>query len=665
MSSIGNPFVECTSRDMSYLDVFRYWCDPFRCYKIDYALLQKSTTPIIVEGPRGSGKTMILKYISYYCQKEMLAASKVNNPKSEITKLIKNGTIGVYFRYKEDFGSLFKLLNCSQNTKDQLFLYYFELYVLEEIINILIDIERHGLISAAAAHDFVANLNNTVGGENNTLTDVFNCFEDKIRMLDSWVRNSRYMENAERDVSDIIGNEDIRSICKNISESFDILRNIRFIIIIDEYENAGRYQRILNTLIKQVDEKTNISYRIGVRPMGIETFNTNLSTEFLQKDRDYVLFELLASETTPYKLFLEEVARRRLNAIPFYSDNNLTSIKELLGARENLDVEANDVVKGSKKHFDVVFKENNIVLSPEEMQQIAYRENPLMEMLNIIWVLRGISPSTVSAAMNGYLKGEYKANDMNDSIELAKKYKLDYSDKYRFQLMSILLGIYGKNKKYYSFNTFAYLSSGSVNDFISLCRNVFYHVTDDCSMDIIKDRRIPIETQSKGAEETAVEQLDKIRLSCDHGLEMYSFAFNMGGVFREYHRDKYAKYPETNQFAFENEVEISNRPLLEDVYCSLIKWGVIIKKPRIQGISIGRRKGRLYYLNRMLCPIFGISYRTRGGFNFVVTTSLFERLLKGEVEPETIINWKESEKKIMVKENDKNNNKQISIFEVM
>lgn len=209
MSNIGNPFVECTSRDMSYLEVFRYWCDPFYCYKIDYELLQKSTTPIIVEGPRGSGKTMILKYISYYCQKEIIGASEVDNQKTAIKEIIKNGTIGVYFRYKDDFGSLFKLLNCSQDTKDQLFLYYFELYVLEEIFGILIDIEKHGLINEFDSREFVANLNNLSGGENSTLTDVLNCFEKKIRTLDNWVRNSRYLENAERDVSDIIGNEDV------------------------------------------------------------------------------------------------------------------------------------------------------------------------------------------------------------------------------------------------------------------------------------------------------------------------------------------------------------------------------------------------------------------------------------------------------------------------
>ena len=152
---------------------------------------------------------------------------------------------------------------------------------------------------------------------------------------------------------------------------------------------------------------------------------------------------------------------------------------------------------------------------------------------------------------------------------------------------------------------------------------------------------------------------------------MYSFAMNIGGLFKLLHRDVYAKYPETNQFAFENEVEIESRPLLKEVRNSLIKWGVIVKRPRIQSISIGRRKGTLYYLNRIFSPIFGISFRTRGGYNFVMSTSLFESLLKEAWEAEKIKAWKDKKNKNTPLSNGKNckseenvDPNQISMFEV-
>ena len=69
----------------------------------------------------------------------------------------------------------------------------------------------------------------------------------------------------------------------------------------------------------------------------------------------------------------------------------------------------------------------------------------------------------------------------------------------------------------------------------------------------------------------------------------------------------------------------------------MIKWGVIEKKHNLQRISIGRRKGDLYYLNRLLAPIFGISYRTRGGYNFVIKTNTFEQMLSNSMEASSII----------------------------
>lgn len=75
---------------------------------------------------------------------------------------------------------------------------------------------------------------------------------------------------------------------------------------------------------------------------------------------------------------------------------------------------------------------------------------------------------------------------------------------------------------------------------------------------------------------------------------------NMGGLFKSFNRDEYARYPETNQFAFENEIEIEKKPILREVRNSLIKLGVIVKRPLMQSISIGKRKGTLYYLNPVM-----------------------------------------------------------------
>ena len=640
MKSIGNPFVECTSRDMSYKEVFQYWCDPFSCYAIDYDTLRKSMTPVIVEGPRGSGKTMILKYISYFCQKELLNASNEGNASDILTHIIESESIGIYFRYKDDFGSLFQSLKCSKSSKERLFIYYFEMYVLDELIAVFSDLFSSGALSIEKTEVFISRMNHLLSASAADFDGLLECIRRRIRLVDKWIQKSRYIDQSEDSLYVLADRDDfIQETCKCITRTFPELKPVRFLVIIDEYENAGEYQRILNTLIKQVDHTSNVTYRVGVRPKGIATLDTNVANEGLQIDRDFLLYVLQSQNMTVYKAFVEQIANRRLNSETYYRSNHLTNIKELLGAIENLDEEARSVVKNSKKHFDILkkkFEQNDF---DQIVEAISYPSSPLMEMLNILWVLRDIPYEKVRVAMNGYINGLYKREDNTEETTLSKKYKLDYSDKYRLQLLFVLLGFYSQTKKYYSFNTFCYLSSGAVNDFISLCRNVFYQLDEKYYDNCQSSRLIPVSLQAKGAESTAIEQMDKVRLCNEHGLEMYSFAMNMGELFKYLHKDIHAKYPETTQFAFANEIEIENRPLLNAVRDSLIKWGVIIKKSRIQSISIGRRKGSLYYLNRMFCPIFGISYRTRGGYNYVLATDLFELLLKEQLDAGKIVSW--------------------------
>lgn len=674
MNNIGNPFVECTSRDMSFKDVSQYWCDPFACYAIDYNTLTRSTTPVIVEGPRGSGKTMILKYISYFCQKEFLSSTHKDSDELDILYSIRqSGSLGIYFRYKDDFGSLFRFLNCSKSSKERLFLYYFEVYVLDELLRILSDMEEDGALKSEYTKSLIDAINNILHTDAETLQAFKFSIQEKIQKVDRWVRKSRYLDSAEDVLQELIDGENyILQVCKCIGSCIPELSDVRFLVIIDEYENAGEYQRILNTLLKQVDHTSNVTYRIGVRPRGMSTLETNVGTEFLQIDRDFLLYVLQMQKMTDYKAFVREIANRRLNSVDFFAENGLTDIQILLGKKENLDNEARTLTKNNPtKHFEILKKKFTPSEYTKIIDMIRCTSSPLMEMLNIVWILRGVPGKKVSMAMQGYIAGRHKETGNSEEIELARKYKLDYSDKYRTQMMFILLGIYAQNKKYYSFNTFAYLSSGAVNDFISLCRNVFYLLDESYYIRASSDPLIPISLQAKGAENTAIEQMDKIRLCNEYGTEMYSFAMNIGGLFKLLHKDVYAKYPETNQFAFENEVEIESRPLLKEVRNSLIKWGVIVKRPRIQSISIGRRKGTLYYLNRIFSPIFGISFRTRGGYNFVMPTTLFEILLKEAWDAEKIRSWKDKKNNDIPPTNNESHKNaeaidpdQISLFEV-
>ena len=248
-----------------------------------------------------------------------------------------------------------------------------------------------------------------------------------------------------------------------------------------------------------------------MRPRGMENNTTLVAGEKLQPDRDYLLRELVFDESKKYREFIIKVCERRLNNEPFFKENKLTDIVKILGEKEDIDKEAEEVAK-EKKMFDLLadrYSQNELELVKKELSA----PKKLMEMYNILRVLRG-----EDYHITGRLSKEYSRVIENDSDELLQNYKSGYSNKYRMSLLYILLSICGnKQKQYYSFNTFFYLSSGAVNDFISLCRNTFNYSDDEMIFSLLKGNPIDQKIQTKVAMQTAQDQLKKLAMSQKYG----------------------------------------------------------------------------------------------------------------------------------------------------
>ena len=69
----------------------------------------------------------------------------------------------------------------------------------------------------------------------------------------------------------------------------------------------------------------------------------------------------------------------------------------------------------------------------------------------------------------------------------------------------------------------------------------------------------------------------------------------------------------------------------------LINSGAVIKAERKQHITIGKQKGCIYKLNRIFAPIYQFSYRTRGGYNHILSSEDFLKMLKESIDPQKYI----------------------------
>lgn len=630
-----NPFVSCTAKDMNYEEVSKFWCSPFSLSSsLDEDSMKRSITPIFLEGARGSGKTMLLKHISYFCQNKTLDSSDEN---SIINYIETNGYLGIYFNYKIEFATMLDDINGTSFYKEQLFRHHYELLMAREIVKVLKDILDREQNDAILSSCTTKALSESFGKDFSSVDEAFEHLNRQIYEFGVDINKLSFTNASSIDVPAAF----LEGMIGCIRKYIDAFRSITIVLIIDEYENIGPYQRVINSLIKQVDCETNITYRIGYRPGGIFTYDTHIGKERLAINRDFLLQHIRFDDQKTYKSFLEEVANRRLTS---EGTNSICpkDIISILGQDENYEEEARKIVpKGQKKHFQIL-KQQFPSIDKKQMSDtisaLSCDDNPLLEMLNIVWYTRGRSLQEISQAMKLYLKKDYTG--------IGKKYKNDYVNKYKLSLLFLLTSIYKKQKQYYSFNTFAYLSGGSVKNFISLCRNTFFQL-DESYFENSKDNPlIPTSCQTKGAQSTAEQELSQLRLSRDYGENLYNFTYNMGNFLSLFHKDKRLRYPETNQFGFKRESDIVTDPFLDTVLNSLIRWGAIVKKPKDQRLSLTEnRKGSLFYLNRIYSPIFDISWRTRGGFNPLLTKDIFLEMITTSLNPEQI--WDET----VVKEN--------------
>ena len=391
--------------------------------------------------------------------------------------------------------------------------------------------------------------------------------------------------------------------------------SITVIILLDEYENFLVYQqKVLNTLLRFT--KAHIKFRIGMRLEGFRTYDMIAEEDFIKEGREYrkVVFEEIVNKSNEYQKFLCEISRKRLKAIPLLKERGFTDIKKILSVSEDLEQEAIELYKQKPERIILHFSSK---LPIKDLEQVRCPTNPLLELMNCVWLARGVSAEKTIKSMNDYLNKK-KSED-------GEKYRSDYINKYKLSLAFLLCSIYHKPKQYYSFNTFAFLSSGIVGHFIELCRRSFA-AADWGDADILFNEGIIKKAfQHKAAIEfSSAEKQQIVRIETYGGL-ISKFVENIGNIFRGYHLDFKMRYPETNQFAI-NLDSIQDKEL-QSAMKAAVRWTIIQRKPKIQRSGPSENLQDIYTINRIFSPSFQISYRTRGGKSVSLKEASLKKLM--------------------------------------
>jgi hypothetical protein len=629
MSNYKNPFAEYNSNVMSSEQISELFAEPFDLFDIKLNDVLSEKTSIIFIGGRGTGKTMLLRQFSYNVQRISLP------DRTFLEKVKTNKYIGIYFRVDNPLLRSLDIISSYSNDAEfaeSVFTHYFELTIFKEYLEIIktffvdskikkgdrsyseIITEIKKLFSCLGDTSFerIVDINGLISFVVNQINYIWKYQSEKAIDIENTVK---FKPICGMMLQGRLTNEFLNTSIVEIMG----LSDVNFLLLIDEFENFSEtQQRVLNTAMRFA-KPYGARFRIGMRPNGFKTFGTLDNTDFIKEGRDYCKvefgFPFIKKNNEPaYRNLVKTIADKRLALTSEYRSK---SIADFLGESEDLEAEAKEIVKGRDNHIEVFISLINSHFGKNYVKDdisLLRHDNPLFEMENLRLLLSGKGFEYVTKAFNDYRNGI--------ESEEQKKYANDYDKKYKLTFVFVLCSIYRIEKKgYYSFSDYCQLSSGIIGCFIELCRRAFdiaYFKEREALLSGIISKKI----QTDAAYEYAQSEREMIQRISVYGGKLCTFIDNIGNVFSVIHKDIYMRYPETNLFpAILGNLSDENKKVLETA-CT---WSLLVKKPNTQDVKGNNQKQDIYYLNRVLAPVFKISYRTRGGLNPVsVTNEYFE-----------------------------------------
>lgn len=594
---LENPFEKVTAEQLNHDLIAYLFAKPEEA--IYSKLIGRENYRII--GGWGSGKTMLLKYISFETQVEALRENIRKRGEREVKEQLRDefkkmGFIGVYLKTGQSgFKPFLKPGGEFKESGEILFGHYFNLLILERILSIIICGKNEGIFNISPEEEVELSKKIfskfSVIGKSTVSVEMLNfqSIKDKVK---TWRLEIETFLNT-RDLEESLSYKDVLSIYPTSIRTFldEVIQDIqntlkdfsqmRFYILLDECDLLSKgQQKVINTIIKP--RFTTMVFKLASRPPDIKTMETidegvGLTDREIKK---LYLDEMYDPSSKSYRDLCYRVAKKRLEKYGY----PLTDIRKILGKYEVED----EVGKGE---------------------------------------------------IESYLKKHYP-----NKQRVRNKFKEVYKD-FKVAACFQILRNKGLKKKYAGFNTFVMLSSGIMLHFLELCRETFtfsygrYIIVDKNKNIIFKSTPLPIEIQDKAAQKVSeefyrniegrAESLKDTSVDMEFGGKIQYIVSVLGGIFR----DKLMSFnePEAARIEIpEGKSSLDNRlenPIWQ-IFETAIAISVFQKGKPYRPKNIGGIRPPTYILNRILSPYLGISPRPR--WRTIIPADTFNKILKAK-----------------------------------
>lgn len=547
--------------------------------------------PCVLNGGRGTGKTTVLRSLSYIGQWE-ITRRQTPDPAIQKSQVLSWPYYGFYYRVNTPRVSAFQGTELSVDEWQKLFLHYINIIFVQQLLKFLewysADIKTILPLDKDTLNTICLNL----------AVDEASSIEELSKKLAQQLINiESYINNIGIDPKPRVSSSGALDAIFSLISSLPEFKQKIFFIIIDEYENfRDEQQQVINTLLKHTS--TSYTFKIGVKKLGWRIKNTLNENENLISPADYVLIDIADKlNENDFNAFAADVCNHRISKLlSSLSGVEFTSVKDMFPSL-SMDEEAtllgvNEIASSYRDELirlDENLKEEVALLSDLDLYTIAY-------------LAKGQSLLLIDG-MYDYIKNKES---------LAAKL-----DEYKYSaLFTIRKGRSGIKKYYAGWDVLSKISCINIRYLLELVEQaLLLHIKEDN----ILGTKISPKTQTMAAQAVGRKNLEELGGISIHGAKLTKLVLGLGRIFGVLAESSAGHTIEVNQFRIREE-----RPSLRfigddshpqqtatEIVTAAVMHLALVSFPANKPKDEGQTKDNIYQLHPIFAPYFIFSHRRR------------------------------------------------------
>jgi hypothetical protein len=534
-----------------------------------------TTRPCLLVGGRGTGKTTVLRGMSFEGQAHL-------NPGGYSDW----DFVGTYWRFDTSVVRAFKGASLDEETWSSVFAHYTNLVLCSLVLDFAYWFNGTSGNPLAFDQTLLRQAARLLGLPNgDSLEAVSEGVTEALITLEMFVNNAAGEPNPRLS---LLGRPVTRLVdALRVPGGLD-QRPVYFLL--DEFENLMDYQqRVLNTLIKHSDAR--ISYKVGMKDTGHRERTTLNPDEQLIDPADYALVDISnrLAKRSDFGDFAMEVCAGRLARIA----GGLPRINELLvGLTE--DQEARSL--GS----DQLIARTRVVLA---------REGATASELEAFDEMSSQSAVLVGFWAEGH-RDESELAVLRDALRDPRRWDDKVNNYGHAALFTIRPRVRGLRKYYAGWDTYVQLAAGNVRYLLSLVREALVKQIESGAH---LDEPIDAELQTLAAQEVGSRNLRQLQGLAVEGADLTRLVLSLGRVFGVMASQPHGHTPEVNQFRVLDTSAVEPAQKLLDagvMHLALLRYA----GDKMAAVS-GEIRDFDYQLHPIFAPFFVYSYRRKRRFN--------------------------------------------------